>query len=223
MITNPAARTILCFGDSNTYGLPSDDENYVRLAPDVRWTGILQRMLGDGYDVIEEGLSGRTTDVEYADRPGCNGRPYFGPCLRSHHPLDVIVIMLGTNDLKIQFERSPSAIAHALNGYLDDVADNVTTRTGATPPVILVSPIHIDDSGPDFFADGEDANFDATATGRSRALAAGIHQVASARGALFLDAATVARPGADGIHFTADSHEPLARLVAEAISEAITE
>jgi lysophospholipase L1-like esterase len=56
VISNPAASTVLCFGDSNTNGIPSDDANYVRLPADVRWTGRLQLLLGDGYDVIEEGL-----------------------------------------------------------------------------------------------------------------------------------------------------------------------
>jgi lysophospholipase L1-like esterase len=107
VITNPAAHTVLCFGDSNTNGISGDDENYVRLPAAVRWTGRLQRLLGDGYYVIEEGLNGRTTDLDYANRPGCNGRTYFGPCLQSHHPLDVVVIMLGTNDLKAEFNRSP--------------------------------------------------------------------------------------------------------------------
>ena len=77
MRTDPDAVRVLCFGDSNTYGAPADDPDYVRLGPDVRWTGRLQGLLGDGYDVIEEGLNGRTTDVDYTDRPHCNGRTYF--------------------------------------------------------------------------------------------------------------------------------------------------
>src|SRR5215472_14719247 len=114
MITSPTATTVLCFGDSNTNGMPSDDENYVRLPADVRWTGRLQDLLGADFAVIEEGLSGRTTDVDYDERPGANGRTYFLPCLQTHHPLDVVVIMLGTNDLKTQFHRTAADIANAL-------------------------------------------------------------------------------------------------------------
>src|SRR5262245_38177227 len=150
MITNAAAITVLCFGDSNTNGVPSDDEDYVRLPPDVRWTGRLQRRLGDGYDVIEEGPSGRTTNLDYDDRPGWNGRSYFVPCLQTPPPLDIVVSMLGTNDLKDQFDRAPAAVAAALGGYVDDIAANVASRAGDQPMIVLVSPIHLDDSQPAF-------------------------------------------------------------------------
>lgn len=220
VIINPAAYTVLCFGDSNTNGIPADDEDYVRLPADVRWTGRLQRLLGGGYYVIEEGLGGRTTDLDYADRPGCNGRPYFGPCLQSHEPLDVVVIMLGTNDLKTEFSRSPEAIAAALDGYISDVAGNAENRAGGTPQTILVSPIHIDDSQP-AFATMNGQNFAASAPGRSRRLAAELRRVAAARGALFADAATVARAGDDGLHLTLDSHDRLAELIAARIKQAL--
>ena len=216
MITDPAATTILCFGDSNTHGSPSDDEEYVRLPADVRWTGQLRRLLGDGYHVIEEGLPGRTTDVEYEDRPGCNGRPYFGPCLLSHHPLDVVVIMLGTNDLKTQFDRPPATIADALLGYIDDIEANVTDRTGSTSDTVLVSPIRIDDGQPMFAEMTVDA-FDRASVARSRQLAAEIRRVADARGVVFVDAASVARAGGDGVHLSLDSHGALARLLADTL------
>src|SRR5690348_7100905 len=100
MITDPDARRVLCYGDSNTYGVclrdgdtpgtPTPDPAYVRLPADRRWPGVLQRLLGDGYDVLEEGLNGRTVDVDDPDRPGLNGRTYFLPCLLSHRPLDVV-------------------------------------------------------------------------------------------------------------------------------------
>ena len=93
MITDPGAVVVLCFGDSHTHGIAFDDGQHVRLPADVRWTGQLQRLLGDGYSVIEEGLSGRTTDVDYDDRPGCNGRTYFVPCLLSlDPPMDMALI-----------------------------------------------------------------------------------------------------------------------------------
>jgi lysophospholipase L1-like esterase len=217
VITDPTTRRVLCFGDSNTHGSPSDDDTYERLPADVRWTGRLQLLLGDGYEVIEEGLGGRTTDVDYEDRPGCNGRPYFAPCLRSHHPLDAVVLMLGTNDLKMQFDRSPTVIAGALNGYVDDVADNVADRSGAAPLVVLISPIHIDGTGP-AFAFRNAGTYDGVAVSRSRQLAAEIRRVAEARGVLFADAASVAHAGGDGVHLSLDSHERLAGLVARTIT-----
>jgi len=208
--------TILCFGDSNTHGTPSDDEEYARLPADVRWTGRLQRLLGDGYHVIEEGLPGRTTNVEYEDRPGCDGRPYFVPCLQSHHPLDVVVIMLGTNDLKTLFDRTPATIADALLGYVDDVEANVTDRTGTTPDTVLVSPIHMDDAQP-MFAEMSVDTFDSTSVDASKCLAEEIRRVADARGAVFVDAASVAHAGGDGIHLSLDSHDALAELLANTL------
>ena len=145
MITNPAATTILCYGDSNTNGIPSDDPDYVRLAADVRWTGRLQTMLGDGYSVIEEGLSGRTIDLEYADRPGLSGLEYLLPCLLTHAPLDIVVIMLGTNDTKFRFGRSAAQIAASMVGLLD-----LVELVLGHPRVYLVSPAPLDDRQPGF-------------------------------------------------------------------------
>jgi lysophospholipase L1-like esterase len=220
VITNPAASPVLCFGDSNTNGIPSDDDNDVRLPADVRWTGRLQRLLGDRYYVIEEGLSGRTTDLEYDDRPGCNGRPYFTSCLQSHRPLDVVVVMLGTNDLKIQFDRSPADIAAALDGYIDDVESNAENRAGGVPRIILMCPVHLDDSRP-AFAEINGAKFDAAAVDKSRRLSAELRRVAEARGVLFADAATVAHVGGDGLHLSLDSHDRIAEFIAGKIKKAL--
>ena len=219
MITNPAARTVLCFGDSNTYGDPSDDPDYVRLAADVRWTGRLQALLGDGYDVIEEGLGGRTTDLDDG-RPGRNGREYLVPCLLSHDPLDLVVLMLGTNDLKARFDRSAAEIAAALGGLIDDIR----THASGPPRVVLVSPIRIDDQQP-WYAENDggefDGEFDGESVRKSARLPAELRRIAGSRGVLFADAATVARAGADGIHLSADSHGPLAELLATTIRAAL--
>ncbi len=103
-------KTVLCYGDSNTWG--SDPETGERFAPEVRWPGVMARELGDGFHVIEEGLPGRTTlredpiEGSYKD-----GRAYLTPCLESHRPIDLVTIMLGTNDLRVlelPFFRHPS-------------------------------------------------------------------------------------------------------------------
>ena len=218
VITNPHALRVLCFGDSNTYGCPGDDIDYVRLPADRRWTGLLQDLLGSGYEVIEEGLNGRTTDVEYEDRPGHNGRPYFGPCLLSHQPLDVVVIMLGSNDLKACFGRTPTDIAEALHGYVDDVAANVT-EGGRVPALVLVSPVRIDDTA-EWFEEISGGDYDPAIVSRSRNLTDEIRRVAQERSVLHADAAQVASVGADGLHFTVDSHPRFAELIATTISRA---
>ncbi len=100
-------KSILCYGDSNTWGTATQPRPDGRYAPHERWPGVLRLALGDEWLVIEEGLGGRTTvnddPVEGAER---NGRMYLLPCLGSHKPLDVVDIMLGTNDLMARFNQS---------------------------------------------------------------------------------------------------------------------
>ncbi|MFE3444616.1 SGNH/GDSL hydrolase family protein [Nocardia sp. NPDC059180] len=213
LIVDPAAFTVLCYGDSNTFGQPSDGRG--RLPADVRWTGRLQQLLGAGYAVIEEGLGGRTTDLNDPDRDDRNGRTYFRPCLRSHSPLDLVVIMLGNNDLKTKFGRETNAIAGALEGYIDDVERTAWTRTGEAPAVLLVSPIHLDADQPAFAE--QSSEYDADSVRKSHELGAAIRLVADKRKTVFVDAATVAFPGVDGIHLSHDSHEPLSQLIAREI------
>jgi lysophospholipase L1-like esterase len=219
VITDRDAARVLCFGDSNTHGCPGDDPDYVRLPADHRWTGVLQSLLGDGYDVIEEGLNGRTTDVDYEDRPGCNGRSYFWPCLLSHQPLDVVVVMLGSNDLKARLGRTPRDIAESLHGYLDDIAAFVA-ENGRVPVAILVSPVRIDETG-SRFAEVTAGDFDRDIVARSRELTEEIRRVARERGALYADAAQVAVAGDDGLHFTLDSHPRFAELIAATVSRGL--
>ena len=102
--------TILCYGDSNTYGyIPAGGGK--RYDEDTRWTCRLQNQLGKEYHVIEEGCSGRTTDVDDPDAPWKNGMSGLLISLHSHKPIDMIILMLGTNDLKTVFHRDAETIA----------------------------------------------------------------------------------------------------------------
>src|SRR4051812_38077987 len=105
-------RTILCFGDSNTHG--ADPQGGGRFPFDVRWPGRLEQELGSGWRVIEEGLSGRTTVFEDPFIEGRNGRQYLVPCLASHAPIDLLTIMLGTNDLKAVYRADPDMVAYGI-------------------------------------------------------------------------------------------------------------
>src|SRR6185312_15728191 len=114
-------KTILCYGDSNLRGfIPGTfDEKTglsARYAKNKRWTGVLQNKLGDKYDVIEEGLNGRTTNLDeiIPGRPFRNGLALLPACLESHYPIDLVIFMLGTNDTKVQFNRTAEEIAEGM-------------------------------------------------------------------------------------------------------------
>jgi lysophospholipase L1-like esterase len=208
-------RTVLCFGDSNTHGTPGDDPDYVRLAPGVRWPGQLRTRLGDGWTVVEEGLNGRTVASDYPDRPGLNGRAYLVPCLLSHNPLDAVVLMLGSNDVKMQFGLSVERLAGQWENLLDDLYANAFTADWTAPHVILVSPVPLDPSRTRY-AEQLDS-FDAASVAKSRLLAAAYNGIAKRRGLGFLDAATAAEVGDDGLHLTAHGHAALAEALAPVI------
>lgn len=217
MNTLPTAKTILCFGDSNTWGQKPDKTG--RFPANVRWTGILQDALGDDYYIIEEGLSSRTTDLEYSKKPGRNGKTYLEPCLDSHRPLDLVILMLGTNDLKIEFDRSAAQIAEAMRGLVE-MTQEKTSKDGKQTPVLLVSPIHIVDTAPRF-AEFYTGTYDHDSMLKSGQLADEMKRVAEEMGCEFLDASTVAEPGEDGIHFSEVSHPALGRVIVEKVNGTI--
>ena len=111
-------KTVLCYGDSNTYGY--NPENGLRYNEDERWTGILKSLLGPGYNIIEEGCNGRTTIYDDPLEGWKNGKDYLKPCLNSHKPIDIIILMLGSNDLKNYFGASSRDIANGA-GTLADI------------------------------------------------------------------------------------------------------
>src|SRR5210317_1873174 len=112
-------QTILCYGDSNTWGYnPSSQQ---RFSPEERWTGVLQKELGMGYRIIEEGLNGRTTVWDDPIEGFKNGMSYLIPCIESHKPINLITIMLGTNDLKIHFSVSAHDIAESVGVLIEHV------------------------------------------------------------------------------------------------------
>ncbi len=214
MNTNPSATKVLCYGDSNTWGQKPDKTG--RYPVNVRWTGILQDLLGDACYVIEEGLSSRTTDLDYDRKPGRNGKTYLQPCIESHSPLDTILIMLGTNDLKIEYSRSAQEIANALEGLVSTVREYGKNNSGNPPKIVLVSPILIDSSATRF-TEFYTGYYDERSATESKLLSNEIEQLAERLDCQFIDAATIAKPGEDGIHFDEPSGRRLAELVASVL------
>ncbi|HJP96480.1 MAG TPA: SGNH/GDSL hydrolase family protein [Candidatus Saccharimonadales bacterium] len=213
MNTNPTTKTVLCYGDSNTWGQTPDKTGRRRPA-NVRWTGVLQDGLGPDYDVIEEGLSSRTTDLDYAKKPGRNGRTYLEPCLDSHAPLDTVILMLGTNDFKIEFNRSTEEIAEAIRRLILLIQEKTAKYDGNSAKIVLVSPILVDGNAPrikEWYA----AYYDAKSVQKSQELASALQKVAEAANCYFVDAAQMAKAGEDGIHFDEKSHQVLGELLAQ--------
>lgn len=213
MNTNPKAIKVLCYGDSNTWGQKTDKTG--RYPVNVRWTGKLQELLGDKYYVVEEGLGSRTTDLDYT-KPGRNGKTYLQPCLESHSPLDVVILMLGTNDLKKQYARSATDVATALKGLVDDIRQYSKDKNGDTPKIVLVSPILINNEAPNYYHFYSE-HYDENSAKKSHELAKEIQKIADQEKCAFVDASKVSAPGDDGLHFDEQSHPALGELLAKTV------
>lgn len=216
MNTNPDAVKVLCYGDSNTWGQKPDKSG--RYASNIRWPGKLQQLLGDNYYIIEEGLGSRTTDLEYAKKPGRNGKTYLQPCLESHNPVDFVIIMLGTNDLKIEFDRSAKEIADALAGLVDMVRSIAKNADDTPPHIILVSPIVINATAPRF-AELYTGYYDKQSATKSEEVGRLAAEVARTNNCHFINAGSAAEAGEDGIHFDEPSHPALAEVIAQEIKK----
>ena len=207
--------TILCFGDSNTWGFDPDASARspfpLRHPPGVRWVGVLARELGGGFDVVGEGQNGRTTVHNDPFNPARNGREVLPALLESHKPLDLVVMMLGTNDLKAVFNVPPGDIAAGV-GVLARMILRAECGPGNKPPkLLLVCPPAVGPLGPhpelvDKFPDGE---------AKSRRLPALYGRLAGELGVPSLDAQPIVTCSPlDPLHFGAASHAALGRAVA---------
>jgi lysophospholipase L1-like esterase len=202
-------KTVLCYGDSNTYG--ADPAGGPRFDPEVRWTGVLARTLGDEYRVIEEGLNGRTTRWDDAIEPGRNGLTTLQPILESHNPLDLVTIMLGTNDLKARFALNASDIAQSAAALGAMAKQYATTAAGHPATVLLMAP-------PPIAALSDYDLMFAGADEKSRGFAEYYRRAAGWHDLEFFDAGSVIVSSPhDGIHFDPDQHERLGLALAERV------
>jgi lysophospholipase L1-like esterase len=201
---------ILCFGDSNTWGCrPTDGARYPR---SVRWTGVLQTALGKDYMVIEEGLGGRTTVWEDPIEGDKMGKRHLLVCLQSHAPLDLVVLLLGTNDLKKRYSAPPSDIAMGMAVLVDIINSSATGLSGAAPRVLLLAPPPLGKLTK--FADMLEGG-----TEKSKSLGKLYREVARERGCYFLDTAGIIRSSeVDGVHFDEKDHYALCQAVAKEVA-----
>ena len=205
---------MLCYGDSNTWG--SVPKTGGRFGHEVRWPGVLRRALGDGYWVIEEGLGGRTTvrddPIEGAHK---NGRTYLRACLESHSPIDLMTIMLGTNDLKARFAASASDIAQGAASLAEEARRSGCGPEGGAPVVVLISPPplgRLTDMAEMFEGAGE----------KSKGFPGYYRRFAEQNGLAFLDASeVVVSSDLDGIHLEAGEHRKLGEAIADRVRSAL--
>ena len=204
---------ILCYGDSNTWGFqPGFGGRYPRPR---RWTGVAEEILGDGYVFLENGLNGRTTDFDDPDLPYRNGRKGFAYAMVSQKPIDLLVLMLGTNDLKFTTaEGSRDGLGRILEEALHPEvyfpSGSSPVYTGA-PRVLLLSPIRMR-PGTVF-----DRPFGGPAdpAAESERFAPLFRELAEEYGVDFLDAAEAAKPSRlDGVHMGPEGHQALGRAAA---------
>ena len=208
------AKRILCYGDSNTYG-HDPARGGARLPREQRWPGALAGLLGEGYEILEEGLCGRTTVLEDPTAPGLNGLSYLGPCLLSHRPLDLIILMLGTNDLQVVHSAIPLTVARGAEALIRCVRDTLRPPE-QQPEILLVSPLLVRNISVDpVFG----PLFGYERAQRYSAQLAPLYEEAAARwGCRFFDAAQAAEPSPlDGLHMDASGHRRLAGALAEQV------
>jgi lysophospholipase L1-like esterase len=210
-------KSVLAYGDSNTWGYATLARQDGRYAPNERWPGILRKTLGDDWLVIEEGLPGRTTvnddPVEGLER---NGRTYLLPCLLTHRPIDVFVIMLGTVDLKARFNKTPWEIAAGVGALVTIVKSAAVGPNGGAPEIIVICPpptLSDLKEFSDLFEGGHQKSLQLAGHYRTMAAQLGVH---------FLDAGKLVKSSvADGFHLDPPEHASLGRAVAVEIRRQI--
>lgn len=203
-------KRILCFGDSNTWGYKpgTGGQRYLK---SERWSGILAEILAENCEIIEEGLNGRTTvwDDPIAGYQSCkNGKKYLVPCLESHKPLELVIMMLGSNDLKKRFSVSAFDIAEGAGVLVDIVLKSSVGPDENAPKVLLMAPPCI----------GRLTEFCEMLEGaeeKSMKLSAHYRRIARERGCEFFDTSRVITSSdADGVHLEVSEHAKLAQCIA---------
>jgi len=211
-------KTILCYGDSNTWGYDPVASQTApaprRHAPDIRWTGVLARELGSGYRVVEEGQNGRTTVHDDPIMTNRNGRSYLPACLESQKPIDLVILMLGTNDLKVMFNLPAGEIAAGVGQLAKFIRQSDAGPDDKAPQVLLLCPANVGDMThlPDL------AEKFAGALEKTQRFPAYYEAVAKLHGCAFLNIQPVVTASRiDALHLEAAEHQKLGVALAEKV------
>ena len=212
---------IICIGDSNTHGYcadPSDcaDGALARFNEEERWTRRLQTQLGDGYLVVEEGLSGRTTVFDDPLTEGLSALSMITPCLKSHEPVSLRILMLGTNDTKDRFGCTAACIGQGMQRLVRKAQSTDCWGPEGRPNILIVCPPPIDER----LKTSEVAPLIGTDCARkSRELPAVYQTVAELTGCHFFDAKDCEFNQIDYMHLTRKGHAALADALTELVRD----
>jgi len=207
-------KKILCFGDSLTWGF--DPDTRMRFKASDRWPMVMKEELGEGFEVIEEGQCGRTIATDDPAEGEKNALRYIGPCLESHSPLDLVIIMLGTNDCKRKFSYSSMDIAGEMQIMLEKMLSYNHFRNADRFKIILVAPPVVSGAIKDSWL-GDSFEFE-NACKLSGELASWYEQLSEMYGCTFLDASKIAKVSdSDGIHMDADNQKKLGKALAKLV------
>lgn len=202
-------KRILCFGDSNTYGYIPDGTG--RYSEDIRWTGRLQKKLASEAVIIEEGLCGRTTVFQDELRIGRRGAELLPILLESHAPLDLVTVMLGTNDCKTVY----GASAEVIGKGIEKIIGQIKTIAPQTK-ILLISPILL---GDDVWKAEYDPEFSRESVAVSKKLKDVYKRIAEKNNCMFLAASDIAKPSErDQEHLDEKGHEKLADGIYEKLN-----
>jgi len=203
---------ILCFGDSNTWGYISGTDHN-RYLKNERWTGVLSNLLGSKYVVIEEGLNSRTlvSNDERPGREGRNGASYLIPCLDTHDPLDIVIIMLGTNELKAIYDKTSEDIGILLEEYFVKVIlQHKSQFSDNIPKLFLVVPPLVNENT-DYCKNKYEGAYE-----KSQLLNDVYKRIADKYNCIFVNNKDL-EVGIDGVHMTKKGHNILAKKIVEEI------
>lgn len=210
---------IVCFGDSNTHGYCAMNDG--RFDEDERWTCLLQKKLGEEYLILEEGLGGRTTSFQDPVFEGLSGLDYIYPCLMSHEPVDLLIIMLGTNDTKERFGASSACIALGLKRLIQKAIATTDCWRDKTPHILVVTPQNI---GKEYEQTQVRKTMGAGCAEKSQGLGEEYKEIAKMMGCEYLDAnevISVPPNNVDYMHLTAEGHRQLAEALTKKVLEII--
>ena len=215
---------IVCLGDSNTHGYCADpadcaDPQLARFNEDERWTKRLQKALGEDYLVLEEGLSGRTTVFSDPLYEGLDALSYLWPCLKSHEPVSLLVIMLGTNDTKERFGMNAFAIGLGMRRLVQKAQTIDCWGPGGRPNILIVAPPIIGEGVLTSPVADEMGTMGPGCVEKSRKVPAEFRRIAAENGCHFLDANELGCEfnQIDFMHLTNKGHARLAEALAERI------